>query len=181
MDCDEELKAHAPAELKSILAGEPSWCGHTPHGLWAADKFRAHWTCPLEELPQEVQRVVTPMKDYLVWTPGKDLARWLKLVARHAGKKPAYVLMTDDAWHYEAVGDPIASVLKVAPPFGAVDYKFDAQFLADALAFLGDNRSAIGLSLTQHILPAGCKSWFLSNKRANYQRYACVAPARTLR
>jgi hypothetical protein len=72
-------------------------------------------------------------------------------------------------------------VLKAAPPFGAVDYKFDAQFLADALEFLGDNNSAIGLSLTQHTLPAGCKSWCLSNKRTNYQRYACVAPARTLR
>ena len=167
--------------FKSILANEPSWCGLTPQGAWAADKFRAHWTCPLHELPREVRQIVASRKDDITWTPGKELVRWLKLVARHGNKKPAYVSMQEYSWKYDDPDDLISYVIRVSPPLGAVDYKFDAQFLADALVFLGDSTSALSLALTYNTLPGGFKAWVISNERLNARRYACVAPAKTTR
>jgi hypothetical protein len=181
MECDEELKANPPDMFKSILANEPSWCGRTPQGAWAADEFRAHWTCPIHELPREIQLIVASRKDDITWTPGKELVRWLKLVARHASAKPAYVSMYDDRWIYTSDDEVISSVIRVPPPLGALDYKFDAQFLADALVFLGDSNSALSLALTYNTLPGGFKAWVISNERLNARRYACVAPAKTTR
>lgn len=178
------LLDNLPNEYK-CFRGVLGWSGVTEHGvglkrgIWVADHYRVHYSCPDDELPGAIRDRVKPAAnaDYFTWTPGTELIRWFRLLARHASYKPALAFMEADKWVYESQDGIIISTFRAKPPLGAVEYGFDVQFLVDALTFvLGKNtRAAVSVQLTKQSYGAQhAPAWLLGG--FGYGQVACLAP-----
>ena len=174
---DPELMNNPPKDFESLVKGEAR-IYRTEHGIWATDGYRFHWMCPLEELPPEYQKIMEPERSLGVgyWKPSQRLIKWLRLVARHA-EKPAYVSMEEDHWRYESNDKIVATTIAEKPPFGAVDYNFNAEFLSEALEFIlcGKKNIAVEVAPTKWKSSRDIPAWYMT---AGWGRAAVLAPAK---